>query len=114
MQMCFDKYSGYIPTLTQIEAECENNCIIKAEKDSEFAGFIRIGKSGKKLHIKHLCTDEKYRGFGIGRKLTLSVPDAKCDVWTGRDNIPAVNLYKSAGFVLTEAESEVYMKGRGK
>ena len=111
MEKAFDKYSGYIPTLSLIRSECENNGIIKIEKNNQLAGFLRFSKNGKKLQIKHLCINEKYRGMGLGKLLCNSLPQAKCSVWTGEDNIPALNLYKSAGFVLTNDRSEVYLKG---
>ena len=37
--------------------------------------------------------------------------DKKCVVWTGEENIPALHLYESFGFLQNGLESTVYMKG---
>lgn len=113
MKKSFDKFTGYIPNFTQIEAECENGFFYKLEENGEIAGVLRSGKSGRTAQIKHLCVKEEYRGKGVGRILCgeFLKENKKAVVWTGKENAAAIGLYKSMGFVENKSESTVYMKG---
>jgi ribosomal protein S18 acetylase RimI-like enzyme len=50
--------------------------------------------------------------MGIGKALCLEFLKEceKATVWTGQDNIPAIGLYKSTGFELTQTVSTIYEK----
>lgn len=113
MQKSFDKYTGYIPNFTQVKKECENGLFLKSEEQGIITGALRFGVSGKTAQIKHLCVKEEFRGKGIGRNLcnTFLKENEKYVVWTGKENIGALNLYKSLGFSENGSESTVYMKG---
>lgn len=106
----FDKFSGYLPNLTQVREECRGG-LIKIEKSSgEISGILRTGKKGKVLVIKHLLTNEKYRGTGVAKRLLSGIKD-KSTVWTGNKNTAAINLYKSMGFLENGKKTLVYRKG---
>ena len=113
MNNCFDKFTGYVPNLTQIKSECERGLFYKIEKENKIAGILRSGKSGKVSQIKHLCVSDDFRGEGIGKRLCAEFlkEKSKVIVWTGKENILALNLYKSLGFTEDKVTSTVYMKG---
>ncbi len=110
MEKSFDKFSGFLPNLSQIRDECREG-LFKVEKNSgEILGVLRTGKKGKVLVIKHLLTNEKFRGRGVAKSLVSGIKE-KSTVWTGEKNTPAINLYKSMGFLRNGKKSIVYMKG---
>lgn len=114
MGACFDKVTGYVPNFSQIEKECENGLFYMVTKEDKIAGVLRRGQSGKLAQIKHLCVDKEFRGQGIGKILCNEFlrENPKAIVWTGKENVSALNLYQSLGFAKSGLESIVYTKGR--
>lgn len=113
MTKSFDKFTGYMPNFTQIQAECERGMFLKIEESGNILGALRYGKSGKVAQIKHLCVDACARGNGIGKKICAEFlkENPKATVWTGKENKAALSLYKALGFCESGTESIVYMKG---
>lgn len=109
----FDKFTGFSPNLSGIRRECQSGLLKIERTEGEISGILRIGKKGNILVIKHLLTNEKYRGKGISKSLLSGIKD-KATVWTGSENIPAINLYKSMGFEENGKKSLVYKKGNDK
>ncbi len=110
MEKTFDKFTGFSPNLSQVRKECSGG-LFKIEKlEGEISGVLRIGKKGKVLVVKHLLTNEKLRGRGVAKRLISGIKD-KSTVWTGSANTPAINLYKSMGFLENGKKTIVYMKG---
>lgn len=110
MNDSFDKFSGFLPNLTLIKKECREGLFQIVKSEGEILGVLRLGKKGKVLVIKHLLTNKKYRGRGVSKELVSGIK-GRATVWTGRDNIPAINLYKSAGFSENGKRAIVYKKG---
>lgn len=113
MQKSFDECSAYLPTLTQLRTECENGFVKIVRGGDGISGALRWGIGGKTALIKHLCVKSTERGKGTAKRLCAAVlaEHERCAVHTGKDNKPALSLYKSMGFCEAESESAIYMKG---
>ncbi len=94
---------------------CDNN------KPIGFMGLSNISKINKNADLFIAIGEDEYRGKGIGKiamkwlinhgfnKLKLQ----KINLGVIQDNTPAVNLYKSLGFVIEgEMKDEVFYRGK--
>jgi len=94
---------------------CDNS------KPIGFMGLSNISKSNKNADLFIAIGDDDYRGKGIGKiamewmigygfkKLKLH----KINLGVIKENLPAVKLYQSLGFVIEgEMEDEVFYKGK--
>ena len=115
LQSCFDRRTGFIPTLSELRDDCDSGHIYALRENDELSGVLRWNKKGNVSCIKHICVREGLRGKGVGRKLCGAFlsenGNNKCSVWTGSGNAPALALYKSFGFSENGIRSIVYMKG---
>ena len=86
-----------------------------------FMGLSNISKPNKNADLFIVIGEEEYRGKGVGKIAMEWIIDYgfkklklhKINLGVIKDNIPAVNLYKSLGFV-TEGvmRDEVFYKGK--
>lgn len=118
MLKSFNKYSGYVPTVSTIKKECEEGLIYIAKEEGKIAGVLRFGVTGNVSKIQHLCVLEEFRNRGYARFLCNEFlkenRDKKCIVWTGKENEAALSLYKSLGFFKRGTTSSVYIKEEDK
>lgn len=74
-------------------------------QNTELTGVVEIKSGPEHLHIQSLVVDPKYFRQGIAKTIMTSIfknhPAHKYTVETGLDNFPAVQLYKSLGFMET-------------
>lgn len=90
------------------------------EQDKKLAGYILVlkRKGSKKIRIYSLAVSPHFQGQGIGRKL-LEFALSKIDVKSTEsirlevkvDNVGAIKLYESLGFVRKDIISEFYSDG---
>jgi phosphinothricin acetyltransferase len=84
------------------------------QEDGELVGMAMMALykviSGHKGMIEDVVVDERHRGKGIGRKLMkrLLLEGKKRQLteillFSGHHRLPAINLYKSLGFVLKDS-----------
>ncbi len=111
----FNQYTGNLPSLTQIAAECREGLIFSVKADGKIVGALRSESTKASAKIKHLAVCPEFRGKGFAGMLTKAFlaenAGKKCSVWTGTDNEPAKKLYKSHGFTEDENKTTVYVKG---
>ena len=108
----FDPKTACLPTLTQLQKEVAQGNVLVHKIKEETAGILRFEKSGKYAQIKHLCVSEKFRGRKVGTALVKEflTYHPKAFVWTGRDNLAAIGLYRSLGFEKGTTTACVYRK----
>ena len=115
LKSSFDEKCGDLPNLSKISDECRDGLIMVTKTDGKISGVLRFETGKTSAKIKHLAVDAKFRGMGLSKTLVggfLASQNGKnISVWTGKDNIPAINLYKSFGFSEDKNKSAVYMKG---
>lgn len=97
----FDKYIGCIPSEQKLKSDIESGNFYCYREMEEILGILHIAD---KNNIKHLAVDKKYRSRGIAKVILSTylsdVGDGKKYVWTGEDNIAALNTYFSMGYKL--------------
>lgn len=104
-----------IPPLTETAAQVAGSDLRwrGAADDGQLAGVIAWSVHGAVLDIERLAVDPAFSRRGHGRALLRSLPsDTEAIVSTGRDNAPALALYRSLGFVAfgeTEIAAGVFM-----
>ena len=89
--------------------------------DGEPAGFIMLQQDGESADIIEICVRPPVQNTGIGRLLleqALSCARARCLtrvlLEVAVTNQPALNLYRSAGFVLVGKRPHYYSRETGK
>jgi RimJ/RimL family protein N-acetyltransferase len=94
---------------------CDNS------KPIGFIGLSNISKPNKNADLFIAIGEDDYRGKGIGKIAMEWIIDYgftklklhKINLGVIKDNVPAVNLYKSLGFVIEcEMKDEVFHKGK--
>ena len=100
-----DKYSdelGFIvrPTLVK---HCNKGCLLVAKAGDVVIGFCNFNKRNDGVSVIYeICTDYRYRGNGVARKMIDALPrpiHLKCPI----DN-ESNNFYASIGFKLVDVE----------
>lgn len=88
--------------------------VMEEKKSGRIAGTSWMTWDGRRLFLHHFAIRSDLQGQGFGRKLArVSLNFARekntpMKLEVHRDNIPAVNLYRSLGFKVFE-DYEVYM-----
>ena len=90
-----------------------------AEEDNEVVGYVIFGINMKcEGHIISIAVDKNYRGLKIGSNLLrhalmiyIQSGINKVVLEVRTHNIPAINLYKSFGFVIDRKEFNYYGDG---
>ena len=90
------------------------------EQENKLAGYVLVlkRKGSKKMRIYSLAVSPHFQGQGIGRKLleyALSQIDVKntesIRLEVKVDNVGAIKLYESLGFIRKDITSEFYSDG---
>jgi ribosomal protein S18 acetylase RimI-like enzyme len=93
--------------------------IYKIKQREELAGIIAYyPKEDGSIYIVALVTDPKYRGQHLGREAMIKILEEIKDtpkIWliTHPDN-PAVKLYESLGFTITERKENYFGDGEAR
>lgn len=88
--------------------------ILENPSDGSVGGTSWITFDGRRTFLHHFCIDPSLQGKGYGRKLALEslaiAREKNCPMKleVNRQNIPALNLYKSLGFKVFE-DYEVFI-----
>lgn len=94
-----------------VKVESDNEVEICAVLDERIVGSAGIEAVGKKDKVKHraelgISIEDAYKGKGIGRALTLACIECakeagymQIELVVVSENIPAIKLYESVGFV---------------
>jgi len=86
-----------------------------------FMGLSNIDKTNKNADVFIAIGEDEYRGKGIGKIVMKWIIDYgfkklklhKINLGVIKDNVPAVKLYKSVGFVVEgQMKDEVFCKGK--
>ena len=88
--------------------------ILEDDENNRITGTSWLTWDGRRVHMQYFVVHPTLQGQGHGRELALASisfarnKEAPIKLEVHRDNIPAVQLYKSMGFKVLEAY-EVYM-----
>jgi peptidyl-dipeptidase Dcp len=89
------------------------------EHDNRIIGFLLLmHKENATAQLRFFILESHYRGIGLGKKLMKLLKDflheknyKHCYLWTTNEQRTAIQLYKKAGFILTEEkQSDVFGK----
>lgn len=90
------------------EQECremiDRQLVFAVEKAGELAAAMMLEKAGKRYTVRHVAVSPQHRRKGLGRYLMQQAlgqlpEDALTMLWVEKDNVSAVRLYESMGFV---------------
>lgn len=95
----------------------KNTCLVVAKEDDQIVGMatliLTITPNGKRAKIEDVVVDDKYRGKGIGEKLSkrlIAIAKSKrvrrVELTTSQRRIAAHRLYEKVGF--KKVDSDVY------
>ena len=95
----------------------KNTCLVVAKEGTQIVGMatliLMIAPNGKRAVIEDVVVDEKYRGKGIGEKISkklVAIAKSKkvkrIELTTGQRRIAAHRLYEKVGF--KKKDSDVY------
>lgn len=96
----------------------QNQTIFLILKDNKVVGDVSYEKNADgSVYFSGLVVDPKFQGMSIGRKATEiileEVKDAKkIYLVTHPENMPAIKLYSSLGFVVKEQKENYYGDGQ--
>ena len=88
--------------------------ILEDEEENKITGSSWLTWDGRRVHMQYFAVHPSKQGYGYGRKLALEsmsfARDKKAPIKleAHRDNIQAVQLFRSMGFKILEGY-EVYM-----
>lgn len=88
--------------------------IMEEPSESRIVGTSWLTWDGRRVMLHHFAIQPSLQGQGYGRQLALEslrfAREKKCPIKleVHRDNLPAVQLYRSLGFVVFE-DYDVYM-----
>lgn len=94
---------------------CDNS------KPIGFMGLSNISRANKKANLFIVIGEDEYRGKGIGKIAMKWIIDYgfnklklhKINLCVIKDNVPAVKLYQSLGFITEgEMKDEIFYKGK--
>ena len=101
----FDAYTGDYLSIEEIKDLSENKQLYVAYYKSQKAGALHSYIHANKVWLGHLAVDNNFRGNHVGKALLNHFIDNYCRkgynnfaLWVQKANIPAVAMYKSAGF----------------
>jgi len=93
----------------------ERGCVLVAEAEGQVVGMcsgqllVSTAEGGLSLLVEDVVVDEQWRGRGIGRLLIEAVSDwsrankvSRLQLLADRNNIPALDFYRSLGWQITE------------
>ena len=103
--------------LLEIITKDKNTCLVVAKDGSRIVGMATLvlmtTPHGKRAKIEDVVVDEKYRGKGIGEKISkklVAIAKSKrvrrIELTTGQKRIAAHRLYERVGF--KKVDSDVY------
>ncbi|MCP3919931.1 MAG: GNAT family N-acetyltransferase [bacterium] len=90
-----------IPPLHETLEDVLTSCIdwLVASGDERVLGAIGFTREADVVDIDRLMVDPDFARRGIGRALLeRAISESSAIVSTGRDNVPALELYRSLGF----------------
>ena len=113
----FDKYTGCIPALSELQKASEENRVIAITQDNILCGALLYENAGSTATLSNIAVAANMRGHGYGGQLVSSwiaiCADAGKSVlrlWVADNNIPAVKLYEKHGFKPDGLKSVVMIK----
>ena len=110
LHVCFSPLTGCLPDAAELEEDLAQGRLLFAD-----GGLIRWRQKGRVSEIRHLAVAPERRGCGTGKKLVASYvalsQGKNCRVWTGADNAPALDVYRSFGYSEDGWESLVLLSG---
>ena len=93
----------------------ERGCVLVAEAAGRVIGMcsgqllVSTAEGGLSLLVEDVVVDEKWRGHGVGRMLLAALSDwarvnkvSRLQLLADRNNIPALDFYRSLGWHTTE------------
>ncbi|MDD3813509.1 MAG: GNAT family N-acetyltransferase [Desulfocapsaceae bacterium] len=93
----------------------ERGCVLVAEAGGQVVGMcsgqllISTAEGGLSLLVEDVVVHERWRGLGVGRQLIEAISDwarankvSRLQLLADRNNIPALDFYRSLGWQTTE------------
>ncbi len=104
--------------ITTIRQDIKNNKVIVVKLDNEVAGYITISHVLDEAEIERIAVSKKYLRQGIASALMeyalnqmKQAGATKIYLEVREDNVPAINLYRKFGFVITGKRKAYYRDG---
>ncbi len=109
-------YSG-ITDENEAKEEFQNNQVFFIKKDGEIVGTIQYEiKSSDHAYLSGLAIDKRFQGQGIGREAVKLILNKlknikRIHIVTHPDNLAALKLYQSLGFIMESRKENYYGDG---
>lgn len=111
----FDKFSDFLPELTEINELIKNNNILIIKPKNEILGFLIFEDKLKTSYLRALCIKKEYRNDGLGYKLLgnyLNIHKERTKIltlWVESTNINALKLYERFGYKDSALENHIFI-----
>ena len=113
----FDRYTGCLPTLSELQKAADEERIIVACKDGELCGALLYENSGVVSTLCNLAVAQNMRGQGFGNSLVLQWREKMAAenrpvlrLWVAEKNEGAIALYEKHDFKPDGMKSAVLIK----
>ncbi len=97
------------------ELENPHGYYVIAIKDGSLVGYAGMWMILDEGHITNIAVAKKWRGHGIGKQLVNALVEKACQMSlvgltleVRKNNIPAINLYESFGFISVGERKNYY------
>lgn len=111
----FDPLSDFIPSIVEIESfiDSEELYVIK---NKDILGFVIYKKMPYGYDFRLSCVAPKYRAGLIGYNFVANLPldGKKCTCWVDDDNISAIRLNESIGFIRDGLKNYIFVRNLNK
>lgn len=113
----FDKYTGEILTIEEIDAFISKGNVICAYWRGMLCGILQFDVRNNVVWIGHIAVDPEFRGRGIASELVRSYidenvkqPGTRYQLWVLQNNPGAIALYEKFGFKFGNKSSASMLK----
>ena len=105
MEQAFEPYTSALPDLKALRQDIREGRVLAAREGDTLLGFLRFGREKKVSVLWQIAVSPLGRGKGFGRQLVQDwlaaerEESAKFQLWVREDNLPALKMYETLGFL---------------
>lgn len=119
IEKTFDPYTGDILNSDEVEKYVLNENVLCAYYKGTLAGILQFEIKNNVVWLGHIAILSEFQAKGIGYELIFNYINlnaksetTKYQLWVMRNNLKAVELYKSIGFIYTNKSSLSMLKSK--